>query len=156
MADSLMGPATGLVNSKLALADAGTENVLSGKKFYAGDKIIKTGSMPNNGAWSSTIDPGQTVQVPGGYHTGGGTVTARGLTANDVLGRIKVANANVGANVGSNRYILGIIYSDLRRYPGDGTNETGEWWNIGVSEDHHSFTGSGNGSGFITYMYVDV
>ena len=36
MADSLMGPATGLVNSKLALADAGTENVLSGKKFYAG------------------------------------------------------------------------------------------------------------------------
>lgn len=80
MADSLMGPATGLVNSKLALADAGTENVLSGKKFYAGDKIIKTGSMPNNGAWKATINPGQAIQVPYGYHNGSGSVVANSVS----------------------------------------------------------------------------
>lgn len=80
MADSLMGPATGLVNSKLALADAGAENVLSGKKFYAGDKVIKTGSMPNNGAWKATINPGQTIQVPPGYHNGSGLVAANSVS----------------------------------------------------------------------------
>lgn len=80
MADSLMGPATGLVNSKLALADAGTENVLSGKKFYAGDKIIKTGSMPNNGAWKATINPGQAIRVPYGYHNGSGSVVANSVS----------------------------------------------------------------------------
>ena len=260
MAVSLMGPATGLTNSKLAMADATAERVVKGDTFYAGDKNIKIGTMPNralspqaggqadtylndqfknvgvstdptasywlcengdgvkrfcirppygayalgsdtsvlgtvdgycgfpanklgnafsssvlsgvyfssengigtvgsmtnNGNVFRTLNPGESMNIANGFHAGGGTVTARGITANDVLGRIKVANANVGANVGSNRYILGIIYSDLRRYPGDGTSETGEWWNIGVSEDHHSFTGAGNGSGFITYMYVDV
>ena len=34
----------GLSNSKLKLADAETGNVKSGKKFYAGDKTLKTGT----------------------------------------------------------------------------------------------------------------
>ena len=39
----------GLSNSKLALADADTGDVISGKKFYSGDKTIKTGSiLPRN------------------------------------------------------------------------------------------------------------
>lgn len=33
-----------LSNSKLKLADAATVNVLKGKKFYAGDKTLKTGT----------------------------------------------------------------------------------------------------------------
>ena len=51
MAESLMGPATGLTNSKLALADADVAHVLEGKGFFAGDKILKTGKMKNNGHW---------------------------------------------------------------------------------------------------------
>lgn len=35
----------GLTNSKLALADAQAADVRSGKKFYAGDKQIKTGTL---------------------------------------------------------------------------------------------------------------
>lgn len=38
MAVSLMGPATGLTNSKLAMADATAERVVKGDTFYAGDK----------------------------------------------------------------------------------------------------------------------
>nr|DAQ97937.1 MAG TPA: Receptor Binding Protein [Caudoviricetes sp.] len=39
----------GLSNSKLALADADTGDVISGKKFYSGDKTIKKGSiLPRN------------------------------------------------------------------------------------------------------------
>lgn len=47
MAVSLMGPATGLTNSKLAMADATAERVVKGDTFYAGDKNIKIGTMPN-------------------------------------------------------------------------------------------------------------
>lgn len=70
------GPGGGLSNSKLALADAGTGDVLAGKRFYAGDKAIKTGTMPNNGAVSATLAPGGSYTVPKGYHNGGGKVTA--------------------------------------------------------------------------------
>ena len=35
----------GLSNAKLALADAVAANVLSGKKFYSGDKVLKTGTL---------------------------------------------------------------------------------------------------------------
>lgn len=39
----------GLSLTKLALADADTRDVISGKKFYSGDKTIKTGSiLPRN------------------------------------------------------------------------------------------------------------
>ncbi len=39
----------GLSNSKLALADADTGDVISGKKFYSGDKSLKTGAiLPRN------------------------------------------------------------------------------------------------------------
>mgnify|MGYP000836316869 FL=1 len=47
MAVSLMGPATGLTNSKLAMADTTAGRVVKGDTFYAGDKNIKTGTMPN-------------------------------------------------------------------------------------------------------------
>lgn len=39
----------GLSNTKLALATADTGDVIAGKKFYSGDKLIKTGSiLPRN------------------------------------------------------------------------------------------------------------
>ena len=79
MSTDLLQPGGGLTKSKLALADATTGDVLSGKKFYAGDKVIKAGSMANNGAWSSSLAPGGSVVVPQGYHNGGGRVSAEAL-----------------------------------------------------------------------------
>lgn len=67
----------GLSGSKLAAASAALADVLAGKTFYSGDKAIKTGTMPNNGAWGYTLDPNGTVGIPSGYHNGGGTVHAR-------------------------------------------------------------------------------
>lgn len=64
----------GLTTSKLALATAQAAEVLSGKTFYAGDKAIKTGSMPNRGGWSATATPVSAVTIPEGYHNGSGTV----------------------------------------------------------------------------------
>lgn len=78
---SLMTVGEGLSNGKLELATANSEEVLLGKTFYARDKNIKTGSMPNNGAWGSTINPGDSVAIPKGFHDGTGKVSAGPNTA---------------------------------------------------------------------------
>lgn len=74
---SMMGANGGLSNGKLEMATAVPDEVLAGQTFYAGDKDIKTGSMPNNGAWSTTLTPGNSVTILQGYHNGGGNVSVR-------------------------------------------------------------------------------
>lgn len=76
MATDLMQPGGGLTNSKLALADATVSDVLSGKKFYSGDKELKTGTMTNRGAWMATVGSGNSVTIPQGYHNGNGKVNS--------------------------------------------------------------------------------
>lgn len=67
----------GLSNAKLAQATAADTDVLTGKKYYAGDKTIKEGKMPNRGAVSEAIYPGDSYAIPAGYHNGNGSVTAK-------------------------------------------------------------------------------
>lgn len=52
----LMAPGGGLTNSKLELATATQADVLSGKSFYAGNKVLKIGTL--NPHISTRIDPG--------------------------------------------------------------------------------------------------
>lgn len=75
MSVALISSPSGLTNSKLALADADTSEVLSGKTFYSQNKELKTGNMPNNGAISLSVDAGEDVTIPIGYHNGNGKVS---------------------------------------------------------------------------------
>ena len=60
------------VNSKDATV--GVSEILKGKTAYAAGKKL-TGTMPNNGAVSLTIDTvAGIVKIPQGYHDGSGTV----------------------------------------------------------------------------------
>lgn len=79
MADTMISAGGGLSKTKLALANAAESDVLSGKKFYAGDKIIKEGRMPNRGSWGATLSPGGVATIPSGFHDGSGKVTAVNL-----------------------------------------------------------------------------
>lgn len=45
MADTMISAGGGLSKSKLALATATESDVVSGKTFYAGDKVLKTGNI---------------------------------------------------------------------------------------------------------------
>lgn len=55
-------------------AEAG--NVLAGKIYVAADGTITTGTMPNNGAVTKTLDTATTeYTVPAGYHSGAGKVS---------------------------------------------------------------------------------
>lgn len=85
MSTDLLQPGGGLTKSKLALANATAGDVLSGKKFYAGDKTLKEGTMPNRGAVDTTINPGSSYTVPEGYHNGGGHVKAATWTKDRYL-----------------------------------------------------------------------
>lgn len=78
-------PSTGKVLSKVEVApipdiyqdvskvDAVAANVLTGKKFVVADGTLVTGSMPNNGSTTATIDglSSTSVTIPAGYTTGG-------------------------------------------------------------------------------------
>lgn len=75
----------GLSNAKLAQATATEGNVLAGKRFYAADKTLKEGIMPNRGAVDTTINPGSSYTVPAGYHNGGGHVKAATWTKDKYL-----------------------------------------------------------------------
>lgn len=131
----------GLSSGKLAQATAAESDVLSGKKFYAGNKNLKTGTlalsgnanaaqvlsgytfykdnakskltgtMANRGAASATIAPGGSYTIAEGYHNGGGRVTA----SKDYAGRCIYASAHVGPGTtgGDGRQDLEqVLYAD--------------------------------------------
>ena len=52
-------------------------DVIAGATFYSDDpKEKQTGTMTSRGAWTATIDPGESVTIPIGFHNGQGKVTA--------------------------------------------------------------------------------
>ncbi len=72
--------------------DATAAQILSGKIAWANGSSI-TGTMPNNGSITRTLNAGESFDIPLGYHTGSGRVSATDLasqtsataTANDIV-----------------------------------------------------------------------
>lgn len=60
--------------------DAVAADVLTGKTFSNASAVGVSGTMPNNGAVSGTVAPGESYTIPAGYHNGSGTVTGRAIT----------------------------------------------------------------------------
>ena len=102
----------GLSASKLAQATAADTDVLTGKKYYAGDKTIKEGKMPNRGAISESIYPGGSYTIPAGYHDGNGKVTAKRSYTTVYLGQQTAYWTNFTYDVKSH---YGSIYDKLSR-----------------------------------------
>lgn len=102
----------GLSASKLAQATAADTDVLAGKKYYAGDKTIKEGKMPNRGAVSKAIYPGDTYEIPAGYHNGNGMVTAKRSYTTAYLGAQTAYFTSFTYNVKAN---YPAIYDKLSR-----------------------------------------
>ena len=76
----------GLSSGKLAQATAAESDVLSGKKFYAGNKNLKTGTMRNNGRWPTadklTMESGKLWMYKADGYTEGGLGAAGSLLGN--------------------------------------------------------------------------
>ena len=61
-------------------ATAGTGHILTGKTAYAGGKKI-TGTMPDQGAKTASLNCGGSYTIPAGYHNGSGRITAGSLAS---------------------------------------------------------------------------
>lgn len=59
--------------------DATAADVLTGKTFSNAQNVGISGTMPNRGAVSASIEAGNSYTIPEGYHNGSGTVTATGV-----------------------------------------------------------------------------
>ena len=59
---------------------AGTGHILTGKTAYAGGKKI-TGTMPDQGAKTASLNCGGSYTIPAGCHNGSGKVTANSLAS---------------------------------------------------------------------------
>lgn len=102
----------GLSAGKLAQATAADTDVLAGKRYYAGDKTIKEGKMPNRGAVSKVIYPGDTYEILAGYHNGNGRVTAKRSYTTVYLGAQTAYYTSFTYNVKAN---YPAIYDKLSR-----------------------------------------
>lgn len=70
--------ATDVYNAGADLALVGTAgkgDVLAGKTFTNSTTIGATGTMPNNGAITASLNPGGSYTIPAGYHNGSGKIT---------------------------------------------------------------------------------
>lgn len=103
MADTMISAGGGLSKSKLALANAALNDVLSGKTFYAGDKTLHTGTMHNNGRWPDaeklTLEGSKIwmYQKQNGYLEGGLGVAASNLgnaSPGHVLSGVSASSSN--------------------------------------------------------------
>ena len=74
--------------------NAQPSEVISGKTFENSNGP-QTGTMPDNGAVSETLEAGESYTVPEGYHNGSGSVSAVGLTD----GHYKLCNNTNGGGV---------------------------------------------------------
>lgn len=85
---------------KGSLGDAAAANVLTGKSFTSTNGVKISGSMPNKGAVTATINPGGSYTIPAGYHNGSGKVTANKLsTASQTLTLVaSVYDGSLGNN----------------------------------------------------------
>ena len=134
--------------------NAQPSDVLSGKTF-TNDSDEQTGTMPNRGAWGTTISPGGSVTIPSGYHNGGGTVSAHNATAS--LGEVtkgvvngrsdKNINATVGHYIATS--VVRVNSGATRILWGDGV------WGVNIyqitSTTVSLHNGDGNSGGYVIF-----
>ncbi|MCI8601397.1 MAG: hypothetical protein HFE45_07370 [Oscillospiraceae bacterium] len=109
--------AGGLTLSKLALANAVAANVLSGKKFYSGDKVLKTGTL----SLTATATPEDVVA--GKTFFAGGTVKKTGTLS---LPKFKKGTISLPASIETTYIDIGfspaLIF--VHYYYGSGNHRT--------------------------------
>ena len=114
------------------LGTASAAQVLEGASFTSGQSgsAGAGGSMPNQGDWSREIVPGGVVTVPGGYHAGGGRVSAKGIKTVEVWQTCGGGQSRFSFSDGT---LVGVVYAGSpytseNILQGAGINSGSEYW----------------------------
>lgn len=103
----------GLTNSKLALANAQAADVRSGKKFYAGDKQIKTGALADVTQAMPAITVDAAGKITASATQGAGVVAAGTKSATKQLpvqaAKTVIPSASAQTAVGEGVFTTGIV-----------------------------------------------
>jgi hypothetical protein len=103
----------GLTNSKLALANAQAADVRSGKKFYAGDKQIKTGALADVTQATPTITVDAAGKIAASATQAAGVVAAGTKSATKQLpvqaAKTVIPSASAQTAVGEGVFTTGIV-----------------------------------------------
>lgn len=97
MSSAVDSLATAKYNSGVAATkkgNAGQGDVLSGKTFTNASAVNTSGTMKNNGAWTSTPTGSGKTTIPAGYHNGSGYVDTSTVYLNALLEGVKRINSD--------------------------------------------------------------
>lgn len=124
----------GVSASKIGTASAG--DVLSGKTFTNTSGSGLTGTMPNRGAVTQSLNCGGSYTIPAGYHNGCGKITANSLAS-------QTSATAVAANItnGKTAWVNGV------KLTGTGADNTTNY-NNGYSAGHVAGTNEGYNRGY--------
>lgn len=119
-------------------ANATAAQILTGYTGYVNDVLI-TGTMPNRGAVSISLNCGGSYTIPQGYHNGSGKVTANSLASQ--------TSANATAAQILSGYTAWVNGSKIT---GTMTNRGAVSYNLPVQGSYTIASGYHNGSGKVT------
>lgn len=73
--------------------------------------------MTNRGAWSTTINPGGSVTIPAGYHSGGGRVSASSAPSVESQLRTQTLTSSQTLSAGQDRWVT-FTFNNLSKVVG--------------------------------------
>ena len=148
--------------------DATANRILSGKTAWVKGKKV-TGTMPNRGAVSQTLNAGGSYTIPEGYHNGSGKITASSLssqtqanaTASQILsGRTAWVNGSKVTGTMANRGNLnwkpsnGTTYTVPAGYYSGGTLDSTSAYNNGYVAGYQNSVSSAKWQILAQYLSV--
>lgn len=101
------------LQTQQATGNATTSQVLSGATFSTSNGTGLTGTMKNNGAWTSEITKNGNITIPEGYHNGKGYVSGAGAYNKG----ISDADARVNTNSASYKSAIGEGFENKLQSP---------------------------------------
>ena len=88
MPENILNAGSGIGKSTLEKITATENDIRSGMISLDSEGNLITGNIPDNGAWTGSVDPGSTITIPSGIHNGEGSVRGKSLKGSGTTGNL--------------------------------------------------------------------
>lgn len=94
MPENILSAGSGIGKSTLEKITATENDIRSGMISLDSEGNLITGNIPDNGAWTGSVNPGSTIAIPSGIHNGEGSVRGKSLKGNGTTGNLDINHDN--------------------------------------------------------------